>query len=166
MLVRVVHVQKKDKIVEQAYQLALSCLQLSAKKQKPDRQLCFLFADLLLQFGQVCFEESFLMSKQIFLAALNMHLYAIGLLNECIDMREFNSLEDLKKKGETLPRLFNNLEEWIVTTHSDHCMAAAYTDTFAQNEPKRRLFNFSQIVYWLGCCYQNVRQIQNQKRYQ
>lgn len=145
---------KKEQL-ERAYALALTCLTANRKRQ-PDRQLAFLTAEILFQYGRLCFDESYFGAKQILLAALNMHFYAVKLLNECIDLRDFASLDALRSKGEAKSDLFEAMEHLIATMDVDCCVSLAYTDTLVQRSPAKRLLNLAQILRWLGHSYQNI----------
>lgn len=150
-------------VLEKAYSLALSCLNLSGKQGKPDKQLIFLLGDILRQYGHLCYTENFFISKQVFLAALNMHFYAIDMLNSCFDMQEFKSLEDLSKRADTKPNLFAVMEEHVLTTHVEGFVSAALSNTFALSYPTRRLLNVADNFRWLGHCYQHLDSYQAPK---
>ena len=149
------HISEKKQLLEDAYALALICLDAS-NKSKPDKQLIFLIGDILRQYGHLCYADSFLDSKQILLASLNMQLYAIDLIPTCFDMLEFSSLDDLKKQAQAKPNLFSATEDLIPSTQTECCVLAALTNTLAQGYPSRRLFNLADTVRWLGHCYQRI----------
>ena len=146
---------EKKQQLEKAYRLALVCLEASPK-HKPDKQLVFLMGDILRQYATVCYAENFLESKQLLLAAFNMHLYAIDLLDKCFDMQEFCSLDELKTQLKSKPHLFDAVEDLILTTHTERCISAALTSILAQAYPSRRLYNLADTARRLGCCYQHL----------
>lgn len=148
--------EKKQRL-EKAYALAALCLNESGK-HSPDKQLAFLFGDILWQYARECYEDSYIGSKQVLLAAANLHLYSIGLQDTCIDMRDFSSLEDLKHHGEKRLNLFASTEHLISSIDPDRYVSTAYTSTLAQSYPQRRMLSLAQTLRWLGHCYQNLDQ--------
>jgi len=151
------HFNHKEKIsfLERAYRLSLICLSFSGKR-KPDKQLSFWFAEILRHYGQLCFEESFLASKEILLAAFNMHLYSIGVIDHCIDMQEFGSLGELKAKVRAQPHLFVLMERLVLNTHIEQCIARLRISTLAKANSLKRMYSLAETARWLGHAYQNI----------
>lgn len=146
---------EKKALLEKAFKLATMCLN-AAGKQNPDKQLSYLLADLLRQYAALCFEDNYFGAKQILLIALNWHLYTIGIFDECIDIRNFPSLEDLKRHSEAKPTHFRAMEESILSTSPDRCMTLAYKDSFVRLHPEQRLHSLAETAKWLGYSYQNI----------
>ncbi|HEV8052099.1 MAG TPA: hypothetical protein VGP47_06375 [Parachlamydiaceae bacterium] len=149
--------REKKLLLEKAYNLATTCLNAAAKP-KPDKELSFLLADILRQYATLCFDENYFGAKQILLIALNLHLYTIGIFNECIDIRDFLSLEDLKKQCEAKPALFRSMEDTILSTSPDRCMTLAYKDSFVRPPSEKRLYSLAETVRWLGYSYKSIDQ--------
>lgn len=147
--------EKQKQLLEKAYELSLSCV-FSFNKKSLNRQLAFRIGNILRHYGRLCFEENYFSSKQILLLALNMQFYAIGLINECIDITDFETLEELKKQGSARPNLFEFMEDLILTTHRQQCLLLAKDDAFLQSHHGMRLFSLADIARWLGYCYQNI----------
>lgn len=145
----------KKRNLEQAYKLAYRCL-VETSHRKPDKQLSFLLADMIWRYAREYHEENALAAKQMLLVALNMHLFAIGMLDDCINMREFNSLEDLRKQSEAKPNLFAFMEHIAATTDPSHCATTALKSTFMQAYPERRLLSLAETLRWLGQAYKNL----------
>lgn len=148
-------IQEKKSLLEKAFKLAIMCLNASGK-QKPDKQLSFLLAELLRQYATIGFDENYFGAKQILLIALNFHLYTIGVFNDCIEIRDFPTLKDLKRHSEAKLAHFRSMEESILSTSPDRCMALAYKDSFARPHREKRLYSFAETVKWLGYSYQNI----------
>lgn len=146
---------EKKAILEKAYSKALSCLS-SCRKDKPEKQLMFLMGDIVRRYAHLCYDDSYQASKQCLLAALNLHFYAMGILDRCIHVQDFSSLKDLSLQGIAKPNLFSFMEDLISNMHMDSCLTQAYTSTFVQAYPARRLFNLADIMRWLGHCYQYI----------
>lgn len=149
--------EEKKALLENAFNLASLCSK-AAGKQKPDKQLCFLLADILRQYALVCYEENYFATKQILVLALNLHLYCIGIFNECLPIDDFSSLEDLKKQCEAKPTLFSAMERSIASTSGDRCLTLAHTSSFLEPSPKKKLYSLAETARWLGQCYQNLDQ--------
>src|SRR5262249_24566510 len=140
---------------ENAYEKAIKCLYLSGKS-KPDRQLSFLIADILRHYGQSWENLGFFCSKQMLLAALNLHLYAIGILEECIDMTEFPSIEKLKLQCLVNPPFFALMERLILSIDINRSVTMAHVNPLPQSSPSRRLLSLAETARWLGHCYQHL----------
>lgn len=142
-----------------AFKLAAHLLRASSKITQPDKQLSFLVADILTQYAKLCFEDNYSVSKEILLIALNYHFYAIGILNECIEIK-FLSVDELYNHCFSVSTLHPCMEQCILTTSMDRCLALAYTESFLQPSPNKRLFSLAETARWLGHCYQNLKPFQ------
>lgn len=149
--------QEKKSYLEKAFNLAVVCLNASSK-QKTDKQLSFFLADILRQYATLCYHDHYFAAKQLLVVSLNLHLYTIGVFNECIDLKHYPSLEDLKKQSEANPLFFYAMEQSILSTSTDRCVSLAYKDSFLQPTPKKRLYSLAETTRWLGHCYQNINQ--------
>lgn len=150
---------EKKVLLEKAFQLTVTCLNASSK-QKTDKQLSFLLAETLRQYSTLCYHDNYFAAKQLLVIAFNLHLYTIGIFNECIDLKNYPSLEDLKKQSESNPLFSAAMEHSILTMSIDRCISLAYTDSFLQHSPKRRLYSLAETARWLGHCYQNINETQ------
>lgn len=150
------HAQTKQ-MLETAFSLTASCLN-ATRKQKPDTELTFLLAEILRHYASLCYHENYFSAKQLLLVSFNLHLYSIGIFNECIDIRDYMSLENLRHQSEIKPNLFTTMEESVLTTSMDRCMTLAYTSSFAQYSPKNKLYCIAETARWLGHCYQHLDQ--------
>jgi hypothetical protein len=147
------HPQQAQHLLEKSYALALYCLDSIGNSQL-DRQLAFLFGEILSRYGQLCFQESSSLSKQILLASLNCLLFSFGLIGACINLSDYHSLEDLKKKCTQEKNLFTSNEKTIAEISLEGCVHQAYASTFACSYPDRRLLVLAQTVRWIGHTYQ------------
>lgn len=141
--------------LEAAFALALLCL-TEAGSSRPDKQLIFLFADILMKYAVSIHEENYFAAKQVLLASLNLHFYSIGLIDECTDMRAFASLQDLSKQADVKSSLFNVMEHIAATTDPSRCATAALKSSFVQSYPERRLISLAQTFRYLGHCFHNL----------
>lgn len=148
---------EKKQMLENAFTLTVKCLKATST-QKPDKQLTFLAAEVLRQHASICYKENYFAAKQIFLAAFNLHLYSIGISNDCIDICDYSSLHDLTKQGKNHNTLFSSLEESILTTNIERCITLAHTTSFAQAASQNRLQCLAETARWLGHCYQHLDQ--------
>lgn len=142
-------------LLEKAFHFAAICLK-ATNKQKPDRQLTFLLADILRQYATLCYQENYFSAKQILVIALNLHLYTIDIFNECLDLRDVTSLDDLKKQCAANLNFFHTMEQSILSTSMERCLTLAYTHNFMQSSPQKKLFSLAETARWLGHCYQNI----------
>jgi tetratricopeptide (TPR) repeat protein len=147
--------QEKISLLENAYSLAFVCLKAS-HKYPPDKSLSILLTEILRQYASLNFKNNYFSTKQLLLVALNLHLYTIGIFSECIDLRDFITLDDLKKQSEAKPALFYCMEDSILSTSIDRCMTLAYTDNFMRYPSNSRLFRLAETVRYLGYCYQKL----------
>lgn len=141
--------------LEQGYSLAMRCLAELGNK-KSDFQLTSLIADILSTYGRLNFETDVFAAKQILLASLSYHLYAIGLTDQGVDLEPFSSLKDLKEQCSTKAYLFDSIEHLAETTDPNSCLVAALKETFIQPFSQKRLMNFAQTLRWLGHSYQHL----------
>jgi tetratricopeptide (TPR) repeat protein len=151
--------QEKNLLLEKAFHLALVCLNASGK-QKTDKQLSFQLAEILRQYAVLYCHDNTFAAKQLLVIAFNLHLYTIGIFNECFDLKNYSSLEDLKKQCEADPQFCYAMEQSVLTMSIDRCVSLAYTDSFLQPSPKKRLYSLAETSRWLGHCYQHLNQTQ------
>jgi tetratricopeptide (TPR) repeat protein len=111
---------------------------------------------MLRLYAALRFDDNYFGAKQILLVALNLHLYTVGIFDDCIDIRNFPSLDDLKLHSEAKPALFRSMEESILSTSPDRCMTLAYKDSFVRPHPEKRLHSLAETVKWLGYSYLNI----------
>ncbi len=140
--------------LKKAYDLAISCL-LSSRQEKPDKQLTFLFADILRRYAQLYQSEDPEASKQILLAAFNMHSYTINLSEKCFDIENFTSLEYLKEQATADPKMFSETEQLLFSTEMDRCLFLAHTDTLIKSYRTQRLTNLAEMISDLYQCYKD-----------
>ena len=147
--------EKTVQALEKAYSCALHCL-ASLGQGKPDRQLTFLFGEILGKYGQICWKENAQDSRQILLASLNMHLYALGITNEWLPLYGYPSLAHLKKRSEAKESLLASSEEILLKMSPENFSSQAYSNTFATSCPDRRLLSIAKTIRWLGHTYQKM----------
>lgn len=145
----------KQSILENAFKLAYACLH-ATRKSNPDKQLALLFAEILRQYASLYYKEDIFTAKQILLASLGCHLYGIQLFSDCIDMRDFHSLNDLKLIAQSRPLLFSALEQSIFSMHGDTCMTRAYKSSFIQQDSQKNLFLLAETIRGFGHCCQHL----------
>jgi hypothetical protein len=146
--------QKKQQL-EKAYEQALQALSRCCKRT-PDKRLALRMGDILAQFGRLCYEENYATCKQILLASLNTQFYAIGLIDDCLDISAFHTLQDLKKQGATKPNLFKFMDDLILSSHQDRCLSLIWTSKESNLLPEERMFVLAYTLRWLGHCFQNL----------
>lgn len=145
----------KKQQLEKAYEHVLDGLSLCCKTT-PNKELALRVGDILRQYGRLCYEENFATSKQILLASLNVQFYAIGLIDECVDISQFPSLKDLKKQGATNPNLFKFMDDLILTTHQDRPLSLIWTCKESKLFSTENMFILASTLRWLGHCLQNI----------
>lgn len=153
-LIKIQKEYKKQQL-EKAYAQVLQGLAL-CHKCTPDKNLALRMGDILRQYARLGFEENFTTCKQILMASLNVQFYAIGLIDECINMSDFHSIKDLKKQSAAKPNLFKFMDDLILTTHQDRCLSLAWTSKESNLLPPERMFILATTLRWLGHCFQNI----------
>lgn len=137
--------------LEKNFAIALHCL-TCMNNNKPNRQLSFLIAEIIGKFGQISLEKG-IPCKEILLASLNMHLYSLGFTNDCFQIANYSSLADMKKTaaaGRANDPSFTSSEEFLHKMSVEDFVSQAYSNTFAQPCPDRRLLSLAKTIRWLG----------------
>jgi hypothetical protein len=147
--------KEKQHQLEKAFQLALLCLN-AANKPNPDKDLSFLFADILLKYATLSHTENYFVSKQLYLFALQLHLYTIGVIQECLDLRDYVSLNDLKTHLANHPNVFAAFEQLIVSTSYERCAELARKESFIHFSSEHKLYSLAETARQLGYCYQQL----------
>lgn len=145
----------KKQELEKAYRLAIEnfpCFNQAA----PDKMLALYLGEVMFNYGRLCYEENFNLSKEIQLAALSMQLYAYGILDRCIALKDFDTLEDMKMQAAVRGSLFPEMEQKILDLDLSHCLDKVGKTRFAPAFAKERDFALATTLRWLGHCYQNI----------
>lgn len=139
--------------LEKAYASTTSCMHLAKKN---DKQSTFLLSEIFKRYGYLYLTINPEVSRQFLLAAFNMYNYTIDLTNTCLDIRNFPSLESLKKQSLENPRLFEVTEDLILSPEMDCLHVKVYENCLLQSTPNKRMTHLAQILHWLGRSYQHI----------
>lgn len=145
----------KKQQLEKAYQLALDSISVCSKTT-PDRMLALQLGDIIRQYGRMCYEENFSMCLVVLQAAVNLQLYAIGVLKNCIDLKKFETLEEMKMQAAVNPELFSFMDSAIINLDKVDCLSHFQKNNFSSQFKLEKMHVLASTLRWLGHCYQNI----------
>jgi tetratricopeptide (TPR) repeat protein len=140
--------------LESAYILSWHCLSNSSKAN-PDKELLFLVADIISQYGQLCFHENYFAARQLLSVAMNLLFYSMAITTSPIDLTPFYSLKDLSMQA-TQKKNFSLPDDMLLTTSLEKLVFSAVSDSLLNNSATQRLFILAKTARFLGLSYKHA----------
>ena len=145
----------KKQQLEKAYQIAIDHL-WGCSKTSPDKMLAFRLGEIIKEYGRLCYEENFQTSLVVLQAALNFQLYAIGMLKHSIDLRDFETLEELKMQASVRSDLFQFMDNLILDCDHASCLEHMYNKKYSRQFIHQKMYLMASTLRWMGHCCQNI----------
>lgn len=129
--------------LEKAYQIAIHDL--------PPEDIPLHLGAILSQFGRLCYEENFALSKEILLYSLGLQLSHYGILEkQMVDPKRFATLPDLKAQIAAQTAHFSETENDLLSLDIPTCL-----HKLKENQTEKDLI-LAFTLRWLGHSYQNI----------